>query len=127
MRGFILATLLASAQGITYTNMIGSGAEGQLVNFGSPLDDVWKTGQCSTGTKQSPIDVVTASATIPSVDPGVPKMMGHDVVQEWDFYASTYALTMHRDDYMESPIMLLGRAGGPFMREYVPHPFHPSL
>merc|ERR1719266_933422 len=38
----------------------------------SPWKDANIDGVCSTGTNQSPIDIVTASATIPTDDPGMP-------------------------------------------------------
>merc|ERR1719278_2089848 len=39
---------------------------------GKPWKDATTDGVCSTGSNQSPIDIVTASATIPTNDPGMP-------------------------------------------------------
>merc|ERR1719400_1724186 len=42
------------------------------------------SGQCNTGTNQSPIDIVTASATIPTDDPGMPMMYNLNPKQSYD-------------------------------------------
>jgi len=42
------------------------------------LPSAW-TGTCSTGTKQSPIDVTTANLVVESTDPGEIMLTGHDI------------------------------------------------
>ena len=126
MRGFILATLLASANGmgdvtsayVTADNAAhGLDDQGKLVFFGSPQTaDPWDKGVCLTGKKQSPINVDTGAATIPAVDPGMPTLLGHDVPQLFSTIATTYALTLFPsgDPTYVAPSQPIILSGGPF-------------
>ena len=124
MRGFLLATLLAGAHGIGDTSPdsahFGLGDQGQLIFFGSPQAATpWDKGQCATGTKQSPINVATGSATVPTADPGAPTLIGHDAPQAFTPQASTYALTLYPSSTPISPATSVPSqpimvSGGPF-------------
>ena len=136
MRGFILATLLAGAQGIgdlTSQGLVaaatayGNQDQGTLVFFGpTQVTAPWDTGVCLTGTKQSPIDIVPGAATVPTVDPGTPLMAGHDVPRPFTPVATTYALTLHQSSVPVAPATFvpsqpIALIGGPFAagRSYI--------
>ena len=67
MRGLVLSGLLACAHGLgdtfPYLNTAGHVWTDQTAGE-------WISNQCITGTKQSPIDIVTSTAATPTVDPG---------------------------------------------------------
>ena len=83
MKGFVLAvSLLASVHGLgdvfPLTVLQGGAGTTNVATYGDQAVDGWLLGQCSTGTNQSPIDIIASSATIPTVDPGVPALSGYD-------------------------------------------------
>ena len=136
MRGFILATLLAGVHGmgdltsqglVAAATAFGNGDQGTLVFFGPTQTTApWDLGVCLTGTKQSPIDVVPGAATVPTVDPGMPHLAGHDVPRPFTPVATTYALTLHPSTVTIAPATYvpsapIGLFGGPFPhgRRYV--------
>merc|ERR1711884_835889 len=67
MRGLVLSGLLACAHGLgdtfPYANAAGHVWDVQTAGE-------WILEQCNTGTKQSPIDIVSTAAATPTVDPG---------------------------------------------------------
>ena len=67
MRGLVLSGLLACAHGLgdtfPYLNTAGHVWNAQTAGE-------WILNQCITGTKQSPIDIVSTAAATPTVDPG---------------------------------------------------------
>jgi len=86
MRGFmILGALSALTQGaelpVTATGVAKDVAylyyTGQMPATDA-LPSAW-TGTCSSGTKQSPIDVTTADLVVESTDPGEITLTGHDI------------------------------------------------
>ena len=136
MRGFILATLLAGAQGmgdftsqgpVATATAYGLQDQGELVFFGPTQKEApWDTGVCLTGTKQSPINIVPGAATVPTVDPGMPHLVGHDVPRPFTPVATTYALTLHPSTVFVAPATFVPSQpitlfGGPFAqgRRYV--------
>jgi len=86
MRGFmILGALSALTQGaelpVTATGVVKDVTylyyTGQMPTSDA-LPSAW-TGTCSSGTKQSPIDVTTADLVVESTDPGEITLTGHDI------------------------------------------------
>merc|ERR1719400_1432628 len=49
-----------------------------------------KNGVCSSGSNQSPIDIVTASATIPTDDPGMPMINNLNPKQDYHINIGNY-------------------------------------
>ena len=69
MRGLVLSGLLACAHGLgdtfPYANTAGHVWDVQTAGEWTATGS-----QCITGTKQSPIDIVSTAAATPTVDPG---------------------------------------------------------
>ena len=92
MRGLVLSGLLACAHGLgdtfPYLNTAGhvwnTQTGGEWINTGT---------QCITGTKQSPIDIVSTAAATPTVDPGalVAKGFNADRPLTWQVAGGTVA------------------------------------
>jgi len=76
MRPIFLLSFVASAYALQDT--FPSDPAGDLGPTGILYSDQtgtnWESGVCSTGTKQSPIDIKIAEAKIPTVDPGMPML-----------------------------------------------------
>ena len=88
MRGLVLSGLLACAHGLgdtfPYLNTAGHVWTDQTAGE-------WISNQCITGTKQSPIDIVTSTAATPTVDPGalVAKGFNADRPLTWQVAGAT--------------------------------------
>merc|ERR1711884_777298 len=67
MRGLVLSGLLACAHGLGDTFPYANTANHV---WGTQTAGEWILEQCDTGTKQSPIDIVSTAAATPTVDPG---------------------------------------------------------
>ena len=90
MRGLVLSGLLACAHGL--------GDTFPYLNTAAHVWDVqtageWNLQQCITGTKQSPIDIVSTAAATPTVDPGalVAKGFNADRPLTWQVAGGTVA------------------------------------
>ena len=88
MRGPVLSGLLACAHGLgdtfPYTNLA-------LHVWDDQTASEWILNQCITGTKQSPIDIVTSTVATPKVDPGalVAKGFNADRPLTWQVAGAT--------------------------------------
>merc|ERR1711937_1065077 len=118
MRGLVLSGLLACAHGLgdtfPYLNTAGHVWTGQTANE-------WNANQCSTGTKQSPIDIVSTAAATPTVDPGalVAKGFNADRPLTWQVAGAggvTVAVTAQITDAGLGGTPLL--FGGPLETDY---------
>merc|ERR1711994_30973 len=67
MRGLVFSSLLACAHGLGDTFPYANTA-GHVWDVQTTLE--WIANSCNTGTKQSPIDIVSTAAATPTVDPG---------------------------------------------------------
>lgn len=115
MKGFVLASLLAGAHGLgntwPYVNLGGALHASQTI---AP----WITGVCTTGSNQSPIDIVKKKTKYPKTDPGVPKLSGFGNLETMTVkgganYAATLPpteITMHSITFASTPTL----TGGPF-------------
>merc|ERR1712156_1381967 len=119
MRGLVLSGLLACAHGL--------GDTFPYLNTATHVWDVqtageWILNQCITGTKQSPIDIVTSAAATPTVDPGalVAKGFNADRPLTWQVAGATggnpVAVTAQITDAALGGTPLL--FGGPLETDY---------
>merc|ERR1712156_472016 len=120
MRGLVLSGLLACAHGL--------GDTFPYLNTAGHVWDVQTTGEwidnsCITGTKQSPIDIVSTAAATPTVDPGalVAKGFNADRPLTWQVAGATggnpVAVTAQITDAALGGTPLL--FGGPLETDYV--------
>merc|ERR1719266_1840364 len=76
MRPIFILSFVAGAYAVGDSYPFDPTANSIKYNDQSTSTTAWKdsgaSGQCDTGTNQSPIDIVTDSATIPTDDPGMP-------------------------------------------------------
>merc|ERR1712109_185222 len=92
MRGLVLSGLLACAHGLGDTFPYANTA-GHVWNDQTMGEWTATGSQCITGTKQSPIDIVSTAATTPTVDPGalVAKGFNADRPLTWQVAGGTVA------------------------------------
>merc|ERR1711963_291448 len=118
MRGLVLSGLLACAHGLgdtfPYANTANHVWDTQTANE-------WILNQCITGTKQSPIDIVSTAAATPTVDPGalVAKGFNADRPLTWQVAGAggvTVAVTAQITDAGLGGTPLL--FGGPLETDY---------
>merc|ERR1712156_539905 len=88
MRGLVLSGLLACAHGLGDTFPYLNTA-GHVWDVQNTLE--WIANSCNTGTKQSPIDIVSTAAATPTVDPGalVAKGFNADRPLTWQVAGAT--------------------------------------
>ena len=92
MRGLVFSSLLACAHGLgdtfPYANTAGHVWDVQTAGEWTATGS-----QCITGTKQSPIDIVSTAAATPTVDPGalVAKGFNADRPLTWQVAGGTVA------------------------------------
>merc|ERR1712156_579470 len=88
MRGLVLSGLLACAHGLGDTFPYLNTA-GHVWDVQTTLE--WIANSCNTGTKQSPIDIVSTAAATPTVDPGalVAKGFNADRPLTWQVAGAT--------------------------------------
>jgi len=88
MRGFIiLGALTTLARAAELPATAGKAARTNYYVYETAQDDApdkntpdkWTATHCTSGTKQSPIDIVSKSATVEKVDPGAINMTGYDI------------------------------------------------
>lgn len=88
MRGFIiLGALTTLARAAEMPATAGAKARTKYYMYESAQKDApdanlptaWTATHCTSGTKQSPIDIVSKSATVEKVDPGAINMTGYDI------------------------------------------------
>merc|ERR1712156_1031420 len=119
MRGLVLSGLLACAHGL--------GDTFPYLNTATHVWDVqtageWILNSCNTGTKQSPIDIVSTAAATPTVDPGalVAKGFNADRPLTWQVAGATggnpVAVTAQITDAALGGTPLL--FGGPLETDY---------
>merc|ERR1712156_365124 len=92
MRGLVLSGLLACAHGLGDTFPYANTA-GHVWNDQTMGEWTATGSQCITGTKQSPIDIVSTAAATPTVDPGalVAKGFNADRPLTWQVAGGTVA------------------------------------
>jgi len=88
MRGLVFSSLLACAHGLGDTFPYANAA-GHVWDVQTTLE--WIANSCNTGTKQSPIDIVSTAAATPTVDPGalVAKGFNADRPLTWQVAGAT--------------------------------------
>jgi len=76
MRPIFILSFVAGAYAVGDVFPFNPSNPTATILYSDQTTDAWTktdaSGQCDTGTNQSPIDIVTASATIPTDDPGMP-------------------------------------------------------
>merc|ERR1712156_516386 len=122
MRGLVLSGLLACAHGLGDTFPYLNTA-GHVWDVQTALEWIATGSQCITGTKQSPIDIVSTAAATPTVDPGalVAKGFNADRPLTWQVAGTTggnpVAVTAQITDAALGGTPLL--FGGPLETDYV--------